>query len=205
MARIFFLSEEYAARNRTDAEFIADCYRIFLDRDPSEGELSAWLGGVWNRAEVMTVFSESEEFAARIATMYPGFAGDAARNFVTTLYIGLLDRLVDRDGLAYAAGLFDAAYASGGLEGVRAQAKQTAREIIASAEFQSSLGSAIPSAQSAIVVRLYRAFPGRFPSDTEIAYWTGELDSGHRTTDNLTDLFADSAEFTARLEEYFES
>ena len=205
MGRLFFLSEEYAARNRTDAEFIADCYRVFLDRDPNQTELDNWLAGAWNRSQVMTVFSESVEFAARIATMYPGFAGDAARNFVTTLYIGLLDRLVDQDGLVYAAGLFDAAYASGGLEGVRAQAKQTAREIMASEEFQSSLGSAIPNAQSAIVVRLYRAFLGRFPSETEIAYWTAELDSGARTTDDLIDLFADSGEFTPRLGEYFGS
>ena len=51
----------------TDAEFIADCYRVFLGRDPSERELSEWLQGAWNRAQVMTVFSESEEFANRIA------------------------------------------------------------------------------------------------------------------------------------------
>ncbi|HUT23993.1 MAG TPA: DUF4214 domain-containing protein, partial [Sumerlaeia bacterium] len=203
MARIFFLSEEYAARSRTDAEFIADCYRIFLDREPSGAELTAWLGGVWNRAEVMTVFSESEEFAARIEAIYPGFPGEPARNFVASMYIGLLDRCPDQAGLEYAASLFDAAYALGGLEGVRAQAKQTAREIMASEEFQSSLGSAIPDAHSAIVARLYRAFLGRFPSDTEAAYWSGELDSGARTTDDLIDLFADSPEFTARLHQRF--
>ena len=203
MARIFFLSEEYAARNRTDAEFIADCYRIFLDRDPTQTELDNWLAGAWNRAEVMTVFSESEEFAVRIEAIYPGLPGDPARNFVTVMYIGLLDRLPDQAGLEYASGLFDAAYAGGGLDAVRAQAKQTAREIIASEEFQSSLGSALPNAQSAIVARLYRAFLGRFPSDAELAYWSAELDSGARTTDDLIDLFADSTEFTARLGKYF--
>ncbi|HUT25311.1 MAG TPA: DUF4214 domain-containing protein, partial [Sumerlaeia bacterium] len=248
MARIFFLSEEYAARDRTDAEFIADCYRIFLDRDPTQGELDNWLAGAWNRSQVMTVFSESEEFANRIQAMYPGYGGDAARNFVATMYIGLLDRLVDIGGLEYAAGLFDAAYAEqafvaqppsavtsresivaqppsavaidavdaiqesdpgggagatrkrSGIEAVRAQAKQMAREVIVSAEF---LGQ--NPTTNVYVTRFYRAFLGRFPSDSEVAYWAGELDGGRQTTDSVIDLFADSSEFTVRLSEHFDA
>ncbi|HUT25703.1 MAG TPA: DUF4214 domain-containing protein, partial [Sumerlaeia bacterium] len=198
MARIFFLSEEYALRNRTDAEFIADCYRVFLDRQPNPQELADWLGGQWNRSQVMTVFSESEEFANRIQAMYPQCAGNATRNFVTFMYLGLLDRLVDIGGLECAAGLFDAAFASGGVEAVRAQAKQMAREVIVSEEFQSRN----PTTE-VYVTRFYRAFLGRFPNDSEAAYWSAELDSGERTTDDLIDLFADSPEFTARLRQRF--
>jgi len=260
MARFFFLSEEYAVRDRTDAGFITDCYRVFLRRFPSQTDLDNWLGGEWNRSQVMTIFSESEEFANRIVGMFPGFGGDPTRNFVTTMYIGLLDRLVDKDGLEYATGLFDAAYAAlgfvaqppsavtsresivaqpppavtidavdtiqesdpgegagatrrkrsdpgggagatrkrSGIAAVRAQAKQMAREVIVSPEF---LGKQPTTAD--YVTRFYRAFLGRFPNDSEIAYWTGELDSSRRTADNLIGLFADSAEFTARLEERF--
>ncbi|HUT22845.1 MAG TPA: DUF4214 domain-containing protein, partial [Sumerlaeia bacterium] len=132
--------------------------------------------------------------------MFPGFGGDPTRNFATFMYIGLLDRLVDVGGLEYASGLFDSAFASGGIEAVRAQAKQMAREVIVSAEF---LGKQPAAAD--YVARFYRAFLGRFPNDTEIAYWRGELDSGRRTTDDLIELFADSQEFAARLEEYFGS
>ncbi|HUT23344.1 MAG TPA: DUF4214 domain-containing protein, partial [Sumerlaeia bacterium] len=224
MARLFFLSEEYESRRRTDGEFIADCYGVFLDRRPTELELANWLSGTWNRAEVTTIFAESEEFAARIEGMYPRLGGDPARNFVTTMYIGLLDRLVDRLGLEYAATVFDAANAAGGVEAVRSQAKQMAREIFASEEFQSLLkassasqhaplasprsgGSAIPyplsTAHATYVTRLYRAFLGRFPSDNERAYWTGELDAAHTTSDAMIDLFADSIEFTARLNAHF--
>ena len=198
MARLFFLSQEYANRSRTDSEFITDCYQVFLNRAPTQTELSNWTSGAWNRSQVMTIFSESEEFANRIQAMYPGLEGSPARNLVTFVYIGLLDRLVDQSGLEYASGLFDAAFASGGIEAVRAQAKQMAREVIVSPEF---LGRQPTTAD--YVVRFYRAFLGRFPNDSEIAYWTGELDSGRRTTDNLIDLFADSTEFTARLNEYF--
>ncbi|HUT23326.1 MAG TPA: DUF4214 domain-containing protein [Sumerlaeia bacterium] len=198
MARIFFLSEEYAARNRTDAEFIGDCYRVFLDRDPTQVELDNWLAGAWNRAEVMTVFSESEEFAARIEAIYPGLEGDPARNFVASMYIGLLDRLPDQAGLEYAAALFEAAFASGGIEAVRAQARQMAREVIVSEEFLSKQPTTAD-----YVARFYRAFLGRFPNDAEIAYWTAELDSERRTADNAIDLFADSPEFTNRLNAHF--
>jgi hypothetical protein len=252
MARLFFLSEEYAARNRTDSEFITDCYQVFLSRAPSQTELDNWLGGTWNRSQVVTVFSESEEFANRIAAMYPGLQGNPTRNFVTTMYIGLLDRLVDQSGLEYASGLFDAAYAEqsfvaqvpsavtaggalvaqppsavaidavdaiqesdpgggavaaltdgatrkrSGIEAVRAQAKQMAREVIVSAEF---LGKQPTTADC--VERFYRAFLGRFPNEAELAYWTAELDSGRRTTDDVIDLFGGSQEFTARLEEFF--
>ena len=198
MGRLFFLSEEYQNRGRTDGEFITDCYRVFLDRGPSNSELTAWLSGVWNRSEVMTIFAESEEFATRIDSMYPILKGDPTRNFVTTMYIGLLDRLVDKDGLEFAVGLFDAANARNGVEGVRAAARDMASGVFMSDEF---LGKN-PTSED-YVVRLYRAFLGRFPSDAEVTYWGGELESGRQTTSDLIDLFADSSEFTTRLNEYF--
>jgi cell division septation protein DedD len=192
MGRLFFLSEEYQNRGRTDGEFITDCYRVFLDRGPSNSELTAWLSGVWNRSEVMTIFAESEEFAARIDAMYPALTGNRTRNLVTAMYIGLLDRLVDKGGLEFAAHMFDVATDK------REQAKIMARAIFLSEEFLSKS----PTTQDC-VVRLYRAFLGRFPSDVEIAYWTAELDSGRRTIDDAIDLFAAAPEFTARLGQYF--
>jgi len=152
----------------------------------------------WNRREVVTIFAESEEFAARIQAMYPGYEGDPARNFVAFTYIGLLDRLVDKEGLECASGLFDAAFASGGIEAVRAQAKQMAREVIVSAEFLSKNPTT-----PVYVTRFYRAFLGRFPADHEKAYWTGELDAGRATTDAMIDQFGDAPEFSARLNQHF--
>ena len=204
MARIFFFSVECAARNRSDEEFFADCYRVFLDRPPNIVEIGDWIRAPdLNRREVVTIFAESEEFAARIQAMYPGYEGDAARNFVTFMYIGLLDRLVDKEGLEYASALFDAAYVQGGSEAVRAQAKQMAREVIASAEFQNLVNSALAAPHTALVERLYRAFLGRFPSNPEVAHWSGQLDSGAQSTDDLIDLFADSQEFSMRLQTFF--
>jgi hypothetical protein len=198
MARLFFLSQEYANRSRTDSEFITDCYQVFLNRAPTQTELSNWTSGAWNRSQVMTVFSESEEFANRIESLYSGLGGVETRNFVTTMYIGLLDRLVDQSGLEYASDLFAAAYAQGGVETVRAQAIQMGREVIVSAEF---LGK--QPATGDYVTRFYRAYLGRFPGDNEVAYWSGELGAGRQTYDSVINLFANSQEFTTRLNQFF--
>jgi hypothetical protein len=199
IARLFLLSREYAFRGRSDAEFLSDCYRAVIGRVPRSGEIGGWLAGAWNRAEVMAIFSNSEEFAAQARTLFPGLEGLPTRNLVSTMYIGLLDRLADTSGLVYAAAQFDTAFTQGGTEGVRAQAKTMAREIIASDEF---LGKE-PTREDC-VVRFYRAFLGRFPGDLEIHYWAEELGSGRRTYNDIIELFADSAEFTAKLQEYFQ-
>jgi hypothetical protein len=192
MGRLFFLSDEYAGRNRSDGEFITDCYRTFLTRDPNSTELNNWLSGEWNRAEAMTIFAESQEFAAFIQGLFPGMEGIATRNFVTTMYIGLLDRLVDQGGLMYWSGLFDAA------SDKRAMARQMARGVIGSEEFASK-----GPTNALRVTRLYRAFLGRFPNTSEATFWVGELDSGARTLDDLIDLFSASEEFTVRLGQFF--
>ena len=198
MARVFFLSAEYEARNRTDEEFIRDCYQVFLSRDPSAGEIAGWLSGTWERAPVLALFSESPEFGERIQALFPGLSGDQTRNFVTTMYIGFLDRLVDSGGLEYFTGLFDTAFANGGIEGVRAEAIAFGQTVLTSDEYLSQSPT-----NGTHVVRFYRAYLGRFPSESEFNYWVGELDAGRETTNSVITLFANSAEFSEKLNSYF--
>jgi subtilisin family serine protease len=192
MGRLFFLSDEYASRNRSDAEFITDCYGAFLQRLPSPSELAAWLGGSWDRPQVVTVLGESQEFTDLVRRLFPDRAGDPTRNFVTAMYIGLLDRLVDQGGLAHWAGLFGAA------PDPAEQSKRMARAIIGSPEF---LGFG-PSNRD-YVARLYRALLGRFPNRSEQVFWVAELAAGRRTVDDVIDVLGDSREFAARLAIYF--
>ena len=194
MGRLFFLSEEYQARNRADAEFIADCYSAFLGREPSQDELNGWLGGVWNRPEAMAVFAESQEFANLIEGISPGHGGDPTRNFVTTMYIGILDRLVDRGGLEWWANTFNSS------RNKRATAENMGRALFSSPEYTGKNASTEDK-----VVSLYRAFMGRYPGSGEIAYWAGELNSGKRTFAEVLDVFVNSQEFTLILTKYFGS
>ncbi len=190
MGRLFFLSREYADRHRSDAQFITDCYQAFLYRDPEPGALDAWLAGEWNRAEAMSVFAESDEFKNRVQNLFPGFTGNGVRNLVTSLYIGLLDRLADKGGLIYWADYFSA---SGNYTDA---AKALGKTVVVSTEFK----NAKPTNDD-IVVRLYRGYLGRFPSDQEVSYWAGQLRSGASTVNQLIDLFAASREFQNRISE----
>jgi hypothetical protein len=114
------------------------------------------------------------------------------------MYIGLLDRLVDTGGLGYWKGVFDSAYLSRGISGVRDQARSFGVQALASSEYTSKNPT-----NDTHVVRLYRAYLGRYPSTSEIDYWRSQLDSRTLTTTNLIDQFAASTEFTGRLNTFF--
>jgi len=192
MSRQFFDSEEYRQRNRSDAEFVGDCYRIFLMRDASEEEIAAWMAGQWNRTQVRSAFAQCEEFNGLIEDLFPNSQGEAARNFVTTMYLGFLDRLPDEGGLEYFANRF------GNADTSQQQAREMARNLMDCEEFQTRQ----PSLEEC-VARLYEAFLGRSAGDEEIAYWVGEIQAGNLTLQDLIDTFADSEEFAGRLGRYF--
>jgi hypothetical protein len=199
MARLFFGSQEYAKRNRSNAQFITDCYQAFLRRQPAQSELDAWLADPsWTRPQVVALFAQSAEFGNYLQAQFPGLAGLAARNLVTAMYIGLLDRLVDSAGLNYFGGVFANAFASGGIEGVRREAANLGRAVLGSAEYLAKNPT-----NATHVERLYRAYLGRFPAASEQNYWVGELTAGRQTTDSLITAFANSNEFTAILNAKF--
>lgn len=192
MARIFLDSPEYAARNRSDEEFLRDCYMAFLWRAPSQGELDGWLGGAWTRGEALTCLGRSEEFSTLMENLFPNSQGDATRNFVTGMYIGTFDRPAEAGGLLYWADVLNQA------DDKRAAAKTMARVLFTSAEYIGMNQTAEDT-----VIRLYRSFLGRFPGEDEVAYWAGELKTGRLTLDQAIELFGDSVEFATILNRYF--
>jgi hypothetical protein len=198
MARVFFSSPEYQARGRTNEQFIRDAYQVFLHRAPSPSELNGWLQGTWNRPQVVSLFAESAEFGGYLQGLFTCHEGIPTRNFVTTMYIGLLDRLVDAGGLAYYETVFDTAFGAGGIEGVRATARDVGVQIMASTEYRSTNPT-----NETHVVRLYRAYLGRFPSTDELTYWQGQLDAHLLTLTALINTFSSAPEFTSRLNTFF--
>jgi hypothetical protein len=198
MARNFFGGAEYQARARTREQFLRDAYQAILRRVPAQWEIDGWLAGTWNQPQVVTAFVESGEFDDYIQGVFPCLAGARTGNFVTTMYIGLLDRLVDAGGLAYWKGVFDSAFVAGGIEGVRTQARYFGVQVFGSPEYTSKSPT-----NETHVVRLYRAYLGRYPATNEIDYWRGQLDARLMTTTDLINNFAVSPEFTARLKVFF--
>ncbi len=126
----------------------------------------------------MTMFANSDEFAAYIENLFPGLNGLPTRNFVTTMYIGLLDRLVDGGSLVNWSDLFD------GSADKLATAEYMVQVVIDSTEFQT-----VVKTNKDLVIRLYRGFLGRFPNDGEVTYWAGELTQGIQTLAEVIRFF----------------
>lgn len=72
MADFFFNSAEYLGNQTSDAQFIADLYRTFFQRDPDQGGMDFWLGQLAAqvpRNEVMAGFLYSPEFTAFMVSL----------------------------------------------------------------------------------------------------------------------------------------
>lgn len=184
----------------SDEEFIRDCYKVYMDRQPSAGELAGLLSGAWSHAEVTTLFAEVESpgFSDRIQALFTEFSVDPTRNFVTKMYIGLLDRLVDSGGLEHFTWLLNTAKENGGIEAVRTEACSFGRVVLSSEEYLSKKPT-----NATHVIRLYRAYFGCFPTRNEGDYWSSELGAGRQTTDTLINEFAASTQFTTKLNTFF--
>ncbi|MBQ7274156.1 MAG: DUF4214 domain-containing protein [Clostridiales bacterium] len=66
VVRAMFNSEEYAARNQTDEEFIATLCQVMAHRAPTDAEIATWttaLASGTTRAQVVDTFLATEEFA----------------------------------------------------------------------------------------------------------------------------------------------
>lgn len=67
----FFNSAEYTKKKTTNAQFVTDCYKGFLDRAPDKSGYNNWiskLNGGTARSAVLNGFASSAEFKKRLAT-----------------------------------------------------------------------------------------------------------------------------------------
>ncbi len=70
LAEEMFTSEEYTARNRNDQEFVYDCYKSYLFREPDQGGWDYWTSvtPAYGRANVRNAFANSEEFNLKVSS-----------------------------------------------------------------------------------------------------------------------------------------
>jgi YD repeat-containing protein len=73
LGKTVFESSEYAARARSDRDYVYDLYKTFLMRDPDQGGWDGWTAAVpiYGRDQVRRGFDESLEFQNLMATMTP--------------------------------------------------------------------------------------------------------------------------------------
>ena len=86
LGRTMFESAEYAARQRSDRDFVYDLYRAYLHREPDQPSWDIWTNMVptQGRESVRNGFAESAEFSTVTAMLLPnGTAGSAATSLLS--------------------------------------------------------------------------------------------------------------------------
>jgi Ca2+-binding RTX toxin-like protein len=123
---------------------------------------------------------------------------DLHDSFVTSLYIGLLDRKPDEDGHQYWVN----ALTSGSMT-----QEQVAQEFLNSEEYRARSADTLPPQTETILLELHESFVtslyfgllGREPDENGYQYWVNALTSGAWAQEQVTQAFLDSQEYQARL------
>ncbi|HUT23910.1 MAG TPA: DUF4214 domain-containing protein [Sumerlaeia bacterium] len=184
-----FRSAEYAERGRTKKERADDFYRAFLNRKGSRKETRTWEEMDWGLGKMAEHFVASSECDYRLRRLFPDRQGEGSKNLLAEMSMELLGRVADSEAFRDESSRLDS------VSRLRRAAKRIAAEIVVSEGFLARQPTA-----SDYVTHFYRAFLGRSPTHSEMQYWRGEILTGRGGPLDLIDLFADSGEFTARLE-----
>ncbi|HVS20693.1 MAG TPA: DUF4214 domain-containing protein, partial [Pyrinomonadaceae bacterium] len=86
LGKTLFESAEYAARNRSNHDYVSDLYYTYLARPPDAGGWAFWEGqcNAYGREQVRRAFDECGEFAYDVAAVTPnGSASSAASSLLS--------------------------------------------------------------------------------------------------------------------------
>jgi uncharacterized delta-60 repeat protein len=197
MAAAFFASPEYAGFNRDDAAFVTDLYETFFNRAPDAQGQAYWLqqlGSGLPRAAALATFMFSTEFRDFTQAQFGNTVARAEVDMVGDFYRGLLMRMPDDGGFAYWVGRFRNAQCQGAAA-VSAEAESISSQFVTSGEYSSRARSDVD-----FVSDLYDAFMRRGADKAGLDFWTGELQSGRQTRDQVRHGFEQSQEFQSRVQ-----
>ena len=85
LGRTTFDSAEYAARQRSDHDFVRDLYRAYLHREPDQPSWDIWTSWVptQGRENIRNGFAYSAEFANVVALLLPNGTASSAANLLS--------------------------------------------------------------------------------------------------------------------------
>ncbi|MBQ8189525.1 MAG: DUF4214 domain-containing protein [Lachnospiraceae bacterium] len=197
----FFFSDEYAAKNLSNEEYVEMLYNVILGRESDPVGKADWVSKLDNgvgRIGVYRGFAESNEFSS-ICGSYGIFRGSVtvtegrSRNFgltefVSRLYTQALGRDYDVDGLDY--------WCNSILDGKWSIKDASTYGFFHSDEFRNKNLS-----DGEYVKVLYRTYLGRECEPEGYQYWMEKLASGV-SRDEVLRGFADSKEFAKIKAQY---
>lgn len=196
----FLMSNEFQNRNCTSEEYTRCMYDAFFGREPSDEEITYWVGvmhdGV-SKEEVFAGFATSQEFA-NICDHYGVVRGDyffdynleqtvQVNLFIDRMYTNVLQRTCDADGMTYW---------TESLLAQRLTGAGVAEGFIFSPEFK-----ARNLCNEHYIKVLYNAFMGREYDEEGLNYWVGALQGG-ASRETAFNGYVSSREFTNICDSY---
>lgn len=179
LARSLFNSSAYAARNRSDHDFVLDLYLACFQRQPDQGGWDYWTGQVpaQGRANIVEAFVQSSEFAIYSRVLYGIDLFDTKRTdlFLAGFYSAALNRGPSSGEQAAQHVAFDTASATG--RTVVIAAVQTFGDSL----FNSAEYVARNRSNHDYVYDLYWAYLQYGPDSSGWSYWEGQVGSQGRT------------------------
>ena len=201
----FFGGQEYKNRNRSDRNFISDCYRVMMNRNYDTGGMNNWLNYLQkdfvSRTYVLRSFVASEEFN-NVCNSYGVTRGSIGvsegrdlnigiTRFVVRLYQNVLNRNPDIGGLNGWCKMINGA----------SQKKSTAIQVAVDGFFHSKEFKNRNTSNSAYVNILYKTFLNRAADTGGYNNWMNKLRSG-TSRDEVLKGFANSQEFANLMAGY---
>ena len=201
----FFGGQEYKNRNRSDRNFISDCYRVMMNRNYDTGGMNNWLNYLQkdfvSRTYVLRSFVASEEFN-NVCNSYGVTRGSIGvsegrdlnigiTRFVVRLYQNVLNRNPDIGGLNGWCKMINGA----------SQKKSTAIQVAVDGFFHSKEFKNSNTSNSAYVNILYKTFLNRAADTGGYNNWMNKLRSG-TSRDDVLKGFANSQEFANLMASY---
>ncbi|MBO4637935.1 MAG: DUF4214 domain-containing protein [Clostridiales bacterium] len=193
----FVFSNEYLGRNTSNEEYVGMLYRVFLDREPDNAGIEAWVKNLesgMSREHIFSGFVMSPEYSQICANYgishgnyYSSQARDeniAVTSFVQRLYNVALGRPGEADGLNFWCRR---------LNDDEIYFEDCAQAFVNSQEF---IRKGLSNEEYIRV--LYRVFLDREADQQGLDAWVAQLEAGVARTDMLRN-FAYSSEFTSLI------
>ncbi|HYC36335.1 MAG TPA: DUF4214 domain-containing protein [Usitatibacter sp.] len=198
MAGYFFNSAEYAAANKTHAQFVSDLYNTFFNRGPDADGLNYWVGQInagLPREVVLFSFMFSSEFRTFTQGIFGSTAARPEVDMVVDFFRGLLNRLPDTNSFNYWLGQLRAAQCAGA-----GQVYAAVEAISAAFMFNPEYANRARN-NTQFVTDMYYSFLRRGGDVGGVNYWINELNTGARYPNDVRYFgFLNSAEFGTRVQ-----
>ncbi|MBI5675485.1 MAG: DUF4214 domain-containing protein [Nitrospirae bacterium] len=202
LGKLFFNSGEYLSMNTTNSAYVIDLYETFLGRTPTQGEVDAWAGelsGGLTRNLLLNYFIFSAEFRQYMTGIFGDTTVRPEYNLVNDLYRGFLSRLPDNGGFNSWLGEMQTAQCGGDPQAIRDLTSQIALNFLQSQEYANRNTS-----NSEYIEDLYNGILRRGADLAGYLYWLGALNGG-TTRPAMLQLFVDSTEFQARVQQVIDA